>query len=186
VVLALPAQGQRLALPLALAALPPVLLYPSAKRWLALPQLVLAFCWGFAVLIPWATASGSLSGAALLLTWFATVCWTFGFDTVYAMSDREDDRKVGVRSSALTLGHHAPLVVSCCYGLTAAALAAAAWLRGVAMPEFWLLWIAATWGMQREVAILRRPDLPRAAYGVHFTHQVMLGALLLLALIVPQ
>jgi 4-hydroxybenzoate polyprenyltransferase len=54
------------------------------------------------------------------------------------------------------------------------------------MPEFWLLWTAATWGMQREASILRRSDLPRTAYGVHFTHQVMLGALLLLALIVPQ
>ena len=186
VVLALPTPGRNLALPLALAALPPVLLYPSAKRWFPLPQLVLACCWGFAVLIPWATASGELAGAALALTWFATLCWTFGFDTVYAMSDREDDRRVGVRSSALTLGRHAPLVVACCYGLTAAALATAAWLRGIAMPEFWLLWIAATWGMQREASILRRPDLPRAAYGVHFTHQVMLGALMLLALIVPQ
>ena len=77
-------------------------------------------------------------------------------------------------------------MVACCYGLTAAALATAAWLRGIAMPEFWLLWIAATWGMQREASILRRSDLPRTAYGVHFTHQVMLGALLLLALIVPQ
>jgi 4-hydroxybenzoate polyprenyltransferase len=186
VVLALPTPGRNLALPLALAALPPVLLYPSAKRWFPLPQLVLACCWGFAVLIPWATASGELAGTALALTWFATLCWTFGFDTVYAMSDREDDRRVGVRSSALTLGRHAPLVVACCYGLTAAALAMAAWLRGIAMPEFWLLWTAATWGMQREASILRRSDLPRTAYGVHFTHQVMLGALLLLALIVPQ
>ena len=163
VVLALPASSRGLCLLLALATLPPVLLDPSAKRWFPLPQLVLACCWGFAVLIPWATASGELAGVALALTWFATLCWTFGFDTVYAMSDREDDRRVGVRSSALTLGRHAPLVVACCYGLTAAALATAAWLRGIAMPEFWLLWIAATWGMQREVSILRRPDLPRAA-----------------------
>jgi len=187
VVLALPQAVRSLCLALALATLPPVLLYPSAKRWFGYPQLVLALCWGFAVLIPWAAAAGNLAGGwPLLLTWLATVLWTFGFDTVYAMSDREDDRRVGVRSSALTLGRHAPLVVACCYGLTAAALATAAWLRGIAMPEFWLLWIAATWGMQREASILRRPDLPRAAYGVHFTHQVMLGALMLLALIVPQ
>ncbi|MFM8275915.1 MAG: 4-hydroxybenzoate polyprenyltransferase, partial [Cyanobium sp.] len=88
VVLALPPSGRSLSLLLALATLPPVLLYPSAKRWFPLPQLVLALCWGFAVLIPWAAASGSLAagpgpgGAVLPLTWAASVLWTFGFDTV--------------------------------------------------------------------------------------------------------
>jgi 4-hydroxybenzoate polyprenyltransferase len=52
--LALPAASRVLCVGLALAALPLVLLYPSAKRWFAYPQLVLAACWGFAVLIPWA------------------------------------------------------------------------------------------------------------------------------------
>ena len=95
VVLALPPANLGLCLWLAVAALPPVLLYPSAKRWFAFPQLVLAICWGFAVLIPWAAASGSLQGPPLLLTWLAAVSWTFGFDTVYAMADRDDDRRVG-------------------------------------------------------------------------------------------
>ena len=119
VVLALPAAGRGLCLLLAFATLPPVLLYPSAKRWFPLPQLVLAFCWGFAVLIPWAAASGSLGGGpgpaawgVLPLTWAATLLWTFGFDTVYAMSDRDDDRTIGIRSSALTLGAAAPGVAA--------------------------------------------------------------------------
>ena len=132
VVLALPAANRGLCLALAVAALPPVLLYPSAKRWFPFPQLVLALCWGFAVLIPWAAACGTLEGSPLLFTWLATVSWTFGFDTVYAMADRPDDRQVGVRSSALTLGERAPLAVSLCYGVTAAGLAAAALLRGMA------------------------------------------------------
>jgi 4-hydroxybenzoate polyprenyltransferase len=186
VVLALPADSRGLCLVLAVAALPPVLLYPSAKRWFAYPQLVLAFCWGFAVLIPWAAASGSLQGAALWLTWLATLTWTFGFDTVYAMSDRHDDRLVGVRSSALSLGDRAPVAVALCYATTAVALAAAALLQGVALPLFWLPWAVASAGMLREAALLRRPDLPRIAYGRHFSRQVRLGALLLLALMLPQ
>ena len=184
VVLALPIAGRPLCLALAVAALPPVLLYPSAKRWFALPQLVLALCWGFAVLIPWAAASGSLAGGwPLLLLWLATLSWTFGFDTVYAMSDRDDDARLGVRSSALTLGSAAPRWVAACYALTALSLAAAAQLRGIGGPWFWLLWLLASAGMMREALLLQRSDLPRSAFGRHFSRQVQLGALLLLALI---
>jgi 4-hydroxybenzoate polyprenyltransferase len=187
VVMALPAASRTLCLALAVAALPPILLYPSAKRWFPLPQLVLALCWGFAVLIPWVAATGSLDGGwPLRLTWLAAVAWTFGFDTVYAMSDREDDRALGVRSSALTLGEQAPLVVALCYGVTAAALAGAAVLAGIAFPEFWLLWVVGAAGMQREAALLRREALPRSVYGMHFGRQVQLGALLLLALVVAR
>ena len=188
VVLALPAAVRGTCLLLAVATLPPVLLYPSAKRWFPLPQLVLAFCWGFAVLIPWAAAGGfggSSAGWPLLLTWLAAVVWTFGFDTVYAMSDRDDDRHLGVRSSALTLGTAAPTAVSLCYGVAALALAAAAVLQGLGGPLFWIPWGIAAAGMQREAALLRRSDLPRSAYGRHFARQVQLGALLLLALVLP-
>jgi 4-hydroxybenzoate polyprenyltransferase len=186
VVLVLPAANRSLCLALALAALPPVLLYPSAKRWFPFPQLLLALCWGFAVLIPWAAASGSLAGLPLWFTWLASVSWTFGFDTVYAMSDREDDRQVGVRSSALSLGAAAPLAVSLSYGVAALALAAAARGHGIATAAFWLPWTLAALAMQREALRLRRPDLPRSAFGRHFADQVRLGALLLLALILPQ
>lgn len=192
VVLALPGSTRSLCLLLALACLPLVLLYPSAKRWFAFPQLVLALCWGFAVLIPWAASGGlagftaAANGWTLFLTWLATLCWTFGFDTVYAMSDREDDAMIGVRSSALSLGAAAPSAVSWCYGLTVLALAGAAQLRGIATVGFWIPWAVAALGMQREAWALRRKALPRSIYGQHFTHQVWLGALLLLALVVAR
>jgi 4-hydroxybenzoate polyprenyltransferase len=174
VVLALPSTSRNLCLLLALLALPPVLLYPSAKRWFPLPQLVLALCWGFAVLIPWAAATGSLSGGwPLAMVWLATLAWSFGFDTVYAMADRRDDAALGLRSSALTLGKRAALAVALSYGLTAAALGMAAALQGVGV-IFWPLWAVAALAMQREA---RRLD------GGHFGRQVRLGALLLLALV---
>ncbi len=182
----LPAASRGLCLLLAVAALPPVLLYPSAKRWFPYPQLVLAFCWGFAVLIPWAAASGSLAGGwPLALTWLATVLWTFGFDTVYAMADREDDRRIGVRSSALSLGRRAPLVVTLCYGATGVALGLAAGLQGLG-PVGWLLGLIAAGGMVREGWALHRPGLGAASYGRHFGHQVRLGGLLLLALVLGR
>ena len=186
VLLGLPAAHRGLCLLLALATLPPVLLYPSAKRWFGYPQLVLAVCWGFAVLIPWAAASGSLAGGwPLALGWLATLLWTFGFDTVYAMADRSDDQAIGVRSSALSLGRRAPAVVTLCYAATGLSLAAAAALRGL-NPLGWLLLLVAAGGMVREGWRLRRPQLPPAAYGRHFSHQVRLGGLLLLALVLGR
>ena len=153
------------------------------RRWFAYPQAVLAVCWGFAVLIPWAAARGSLDGGwPLLCLWLATVLWTFGFDTVYAMSDRDDDREVGVRSSALSLGDRAPLAVALCYGSAGGLLAIASALQGVA-PWFWLLWLVVVAGQLKEALALQRPQLPRSAYGQHFKHQVLLGALLLLGLV---
>ncbi|MCT0224097.1 4-hydroxybenzoate polyprenyltransferase [Synechococcus sp. CS-1328] len=186
VVLALPPGGRALCLLLAVATLPPVLLYPSAKRWFAFPQLVLALCWGFATLIPWAAATGSLAGGApLLLVWLAAVSWTFGFDTVYAMADRDDDAVLGVRSSALSLGIRAPAVVAGCYGLTALTLAMAAALQSINL-VFWPLWLVAAAGMQREALDLRSAALPRSRYGRHFLRQVQLGGLLLLALVLGR
>jgi len=183
----LPPTHRGLCLGLALAALPPVLLYPSAKRWFGYPQAVLALCWGFAVLIPWAAASGNplAGGWPLAATWLATLLWTFGFDTVYAMADRPDDAAIGVRSSALSLGAAAPTAVSLCYAAAAALLASAAVQQGVGWP-FWPLWGLASAGLLREAGLLRRPELPRSAYGLHFRHQVQLGALLLLALVVGR
>ena len=186
VLLGLPAGSRSLCLGLAITALPPVLLYPSAKRWWGYPQAVLALCWGFAVLIPWAAAQGNLQGGwPLIALWLATLLWTFGFDTVYAMSDREDDRRVGVRSSALSLGDRAPQVVGLCYGTAALLLAWAAAVQGVT-PLFWLLWLLASGGWLREALRLQQPQLPRSAYALHFRHQVWLGALLLLALVIGR
>ncbi len=191
VLLGLPPAYRGLCLLLALACLPLVLLYPSAKRWFGYPQLVLALCWGFAVLIPWAAATGDLAGGwPLLLTWLATVLWTFGFDTVYAMADRDDDRRIGVRSSALSLGRRAPLVVTLCYAGTATCLALAAGLRGL-QPLGWLLGLVAAVAMVRQGWLLRQLEQtddppPARVYGRHFSRQVQLGGLLLLALIVGR
>ncbi len=190
VLFGLPAAQRGLCLLLAMACLPLVLLYPSAKRWFGYPQLVLALCWGFAVLIPWAAARGDLAGGwPLLLTWLATVLWTFGFDTVYAMADRGDDRRIGVRSSALSLGRRAPLVVTLCYAGTAICLALAAGLRGL-HPLGWLLGLLAAVGMVRQGWLLRQlqppAQTPAGIYGRHFSRQVQLGGLLLLALVVGR
>ena len=99
--------------------------YPFAKRWHALPQahLGLAFSWGipmaFTALglpVPW------LLCATLML---ATVLWAVAYDTFYAMVDREDDLKVGVKSSAILFGRHDRLITAACQAGALVALALA-------------------------------------------------------------
>lgn len=186
VVLSLPRNSLLLCVSLAVLALPPILLYPSAKRWFAYPQLVLAFCWGFAVLIPWAATGATLTASGPLIgCWLATVIWTFGFDTVYAMADRRDDAALGLRSSALSLGSAVVPAVRLCYALSCAALGAAAGLAEIGA-LFWPIWGLTTVLMQLSCRSLARAGTNIPVYGAHFGRQAQLGALLLIGLILGQ
>jgi 4-hydroxybenzoate polyprenyltransferase len=182
VVISLPPDSLRTCLPLAAAALPPILLYPSAKRWCAFPQAILALCWGFAVLIPWAAAESALTiNSTLICCWLATLLWTFGFDTVYAMADRRDDAALGLNSSALTLGEQAVPTVRVCYALAALLLAIASVTAGIS-PVFWPFWLIAACLMQISCTPLQRQEASMALFGRHFRRQVQFGALLLIGL----
>ena len=186
VVLSLDEASRQLCLLLSISALPAILLYPSAKRWFAYPQAVLAFCWGFAVLIPWAAAERSLTlQPALIGCWLATLLWTFGFDTVYAMADRRDDAVIGLNSSALSLGNRAVVTVRVCYVVTVVALGVAAASAGV-HPLFWIFWLGAALLMQISCQSLNHKNATMASFGLHFRRQVQLGSLLLLGLIVSR
>ena len=186
VVLSLDESSRQLCLLLSISALPAILLYPSAKRWFAYPQAVLAFCWGFAVLIPWAAAERNLTlQPALIGCWLATLLWTFGFDTVYAMADRRDDAVIGLNSSALSLGNRAVGTVRTCYVLTVVALGVAAASAGV-HPLFWIFWLGAALLMQISCQSLNHKNATMASFGLHFRRQVQLGSLLLVGLIVSR
>lgn len=166
---------------LCVAAVPVIILYPSAKRVFPVPQLVLAIAWGFAVLISWTAVTGRLEFPTWLL-WAATVLWTLGFDTVYAMPDREDDRRIGVNSSALFFGARAPQAIALFYIGTALFLA---WL-GVTMQlhfGFWATWAIAVAGWAWQFIRLQKNGLPVAAYGQMFRQNVWLGFVLLAGMI---
>ena len=119
-------QLNRMAQIAALASLALVAVYPFMKRITWWPQawLGLVFSWG--ALVGWAAVTGEISSTALLL-WGGAVFWVIGYDTIYALQDREDDALVGVRSSALALGRHARTGVAICYALALALWALALW-----------------------------------------------------------
>ena len=167
---------------LCVAAVPVILLYPGAKRVFPIPQLVLSIAWGFGVLISWSAVTHNLSLPTWLL-WGATVLWTLGFDTVYAMSDKEDDRRIGVNSSALFFGDYAPVAIGIFFAGTVFLLG---W-QGVLMhlrPTFWISLAIATVAWTWQYTRLRQPNLPNSAYGEMFRHNVWIGFLVLAGMIV--
>lgn len=162
-------------------AIPFIILYPLAKRVFPVPQLVLSLNWGFAVLISWTAVTAYLSLASWLL-WAAVVCWTMGFDTVYAMSDREDDKKLGVNSSALFFGDRATEAVGIFFAATAAFLGAVAIALNLSF-WFWLSWVVAIVGWVYHYYELRPRNPHRSIYGKVFGQNVWIGFILLAGMI---
>jgi 4-hydroxybenzoate polyprenyltransferase len=77
--------------------------YPYSKRYVSLPQAYLGLAFGFGIPMAYAAVQGRLPLECWLLL-AANVCYSFAYDTEYAMVDRDDDAKIGIRTSALTLG----------------------------------------------------------------------------------
>ncbi len=85
--------------------------YPFLKRVTYLPQFFLGAAFGWSVPMAFAAQTGGVSVSAWLM-FFAVLLWAVAYDTIYAMVDREDDLKVGVRSTAILFGHHDRLAVA--------------------------------------------------------------------------
>jgi 4-hydroxybenzoate polyprenyltransferase len=100
--------------------------YPFMKRITWWPQawLGLVFSWG--ALVGWPAVRGIFDVPALLL-WLGSIAWVIGYDTLYAIQDKEDDALVGVKSTARRLGDKAPLGVGLFYAAAVAFWGAALW-----------------------------------------------------------
>jgi 4-hydroxybenzoate polyprenyltransferase len=129
--------------------------YPFMKRWISLPQayLGLAFSWG--IPMAFAATRSDIDWALCLELMAANVCWVMAYDTYYAMVDRADDLKIGVKSSAILFGRHDRLAIALLQGAALilllqvginhgrgnwyyAGIAVAAWLAA------WQQWITRT------------------------------------------
>ncbi|WP_257539372.1 4-hydroxybenzoate octaprenyltransferase [Sphingobium sp. CFD-1] len=110
----------------ALASLALVAAYPFMKRITGWPQLWLGLVFSWAALVGWSEVAGSLTLPGLLL-YAGTIFWVVGYDTIYALQDREDDALIGIGSSALSMGRHVRGGVMLCYLLALALWSAAIW-----------------------------------------------------------
>jgi len=116
----------KLAILLSFVALAIAWTYPFVKRVFALPQAYLGIAFGFGIPMAFAAIQGRLPWECWALL-AANIFYAIGYDTVYAMVDREDDRKLGIRTSALTFGRWDVAAVIVCYCMTLAIVAAVGW-----------------------------------------------------------
>lgn len=116
--------------------------YPFTKRFLALPQAYLGIAFGFGIPMAYAAIQNRLPWECWVLL-AANVCYAFAYDTEYAMVDRDDDLKLGIRTSAITLGRWDVAAVMASYAAMLAILAALGWALALRWPYFTGLAVAA-------------------------------------------
>lgn len=118
------------ATPLAFVALAVAASYPYFKRFFPLPQAYLGIAFSFGIPMAFAGVQGYVPSYGWLLL-VANLFWVVAYDTEYAMVDRPDDLRIGIRSSAIFFGRHDVLAVAVCYGIYLGALAGIARLIGL-------------------------------------------------------
>lgn len=155
-------------------------LYPFSKRWLDIPQAILGVAFGWGTIMAWAAVQGRLTAPAWLLFW-ATVAWAIAYDTVYALQDRDDDRRVGVKSAALFFGTSTWIAVAIALGVMLVLLTIAGWIADIGWTYYALLASVAVF-FAVQVIRLRRPVSPPEAFDMFQAH-VWGGVAILVALL---
>ena len=101
---------------LSFAALAVAVIYPYAKRFFSMPQAVLGIAFSFGIPMGFSAVLGTVPPLAWVLL-FGNLFWVLAYDTVYAMVDRDDDLKIGMKTSAITMGRYDVVIIALCYVL---------------------------------------------------------------------
>lgn len=99
---------------LSFAALAVAVIYPYAKRFFSMPQAVLGIAFSFGIPMAFCAVQGSVPTLAWILL-FGNLFWVLAYDTEYAMVDRDDDLKIGMKTSAITMGRYDVTIIAFCY-----------------------------------------------------------------------
>ncbi len=156
--------------------------YPYTKRFLAIPQAYLGIAFGFGIPMAYAALRGSVPMQAWILL-MANVFWAIAYDTEYAMVDREDDLKIGIRTSAITFGRMDVTAIMLCYALTLGLLVWLGWQekRGV----FFYLGIIVAAGIAVYHYTIIRNREPERCFKA-FLHNNWLGASVFAGLLLDE
>ncbi len=146
--------------------------YPYFKRFFALPQAYLGIAFGFGIPMAYAAVLDAVPAEAWVLL-LANVFWALAYDTEYAMVDRDDDLKIGIRTSAITFGRFDVLAVMICYALNVILIALVGAARGLGPGFYAGLLVAAGMAVYHYTLIRGRERLRCFAA---FRHNNWLGA----------
>ncbi|WEN43485.1 4-hydroxybenzoate octaprenyltransferase [Thauera sp. GDN1] len=154
--------------------------YPFTKRFFAIPQAYLGIAFGFGIPMGFAAVAGEVPAVAWLML-LANVFWAVAYDTEYAMVDRPDDLKIGIRTSAITFGRHDVLAVMLCYAATFALLAVVGVMAGLGV-AWYLGLVAACVLAAYHYTLIRGRE--RAACFKAFRHNNWVGGVIFAGLVV--
>ena len=146
--------------------------YPYFKRFFAIPQAYLGIAFGFGIPMGFAAITDAVPVVAWLLL-LGNVFWAVAYDTEYAMVDRDDDLKIGIRTSAITFGRYDVAIIMLCYALFLLLWLACGWYLGL---RYWFvggLLVAAGCAVYHYTLIRARERMPCFAA---FRHNNWLGA----------
>ncbi len=146
--------------------------YPFTKRFFAIPQAYLGIAFGFGIPMAFAAQTGSVPALAWWLL-LANIFWTIAYDTEYAMVDRDDDMKIGIKTSALLFGRYDIAAVMFCYLALLVMLTIIGKTIGLGWP-YWLGITAAAAIALYHYALIRHRE--RAQCFKAFLHNNWLGA----------
>ena len=161
----------RLTLTLSFAALFLAVSYPFTKRFFALPQAYLGIAFGFGIPMAFAAQTDAVPPIAWWLL-AANIFWTLAYDTEYAMVDRDDDVKIGIKTTALLFGNFDVAIIMSCYAIMFAILGAAGQAAALGWPYFTGLGIAAAIALFHYTLI--RARVPEQCFKA-FLHNNWLG-----------
>ncbi|MEM5461908.1 4-hydroxybenzoate octaprenyltransferase [Paraburkholderia phytofirmans] len=115
--------------------------YPFMKRVFSIPQAYLGIAFGFGIPMAFSAVRGEVPSTAWVLL-AANVFWSIAYDTEYAMVDRDDDIRIGIRSAAITLGRFDVVGIMSCYGVMFGIYGWVGIRIGLGAP-FWMFWSSA-------------------------------------------
>jgi 4-hydroxybenzoate polyprenyltransferase len=146
--------------------------YPYFKRFFAIPQAYLGIAFGFGMPMAFAAVQGTVPPVAWLLL-LGNVFWAVAYDTEYAMVDRDDDLKIGIKTSAITFGRFDVAAIMFCYGVHLAILLVVGHYFALGLPFLLGMAVAAGCAVYHYFLIRGRERAPCFAA---FRHNNYLGA----------
>ncbi len=155
------------------------IVYPFTKRFFAIPQAVLGIAFGFGIPMAYAAVLGFIPLEAWIL-FIGNIFWAIAYDTAYAMVDRDDDLRLGLRTSAITFGRFDVIAIAISYGVLLVTQIAVAILSNLS-DWYWLGWVlalACALYHLKLVSTRKREDCFKA-----FRHNNWLGGFLFLGIV---
>ncbi len=117
-------------------------IYPFMKRVTNLPQVVLGMAFGWSIPMAFAAVSEAVPLSCWLM-FMANICWSVAYDTQYAMVDRDDDLKIGIKSTAILFGRYDNVIIGLFQAAVLGLMAAVGWLNQLGGAFYWALLLAA-------------------------------------------